>query len=108
MKPQVFLIPALLFFGTSLAAPQENGMLPPGSFKKILVKQLSNSLKNTKDQQYLVQFLSNYKPEFFDDLYKKKGKELADDIDFILTSAGLKTLPNSVGRVPSTSGSHKF
>ncbi|RVD84808.1 uncharacterized protein DFL_003147 [Arthrobotrys flagrans] len=119
MKPQTFLIMALLFLETSLAVPQSyagpaasrrpaniaqrdvEGQLPPGTFKSIMIKQLTASINDPN----IISVLNEYPPKVFDELYQLKGEPLATAIQSLLDSAGLsnRPLPASVGRVPKTS-----
>ncbi|KAF3100429.1 hypothetical protein TWF569_006650 [Orbilia oligospora] len=98
MKPQTFLVATLLFFTTSLAAPQSyadlaggrrgshlvqraEGDLPPGAFKTIMIKQLTAAIKDPK----VISTLEAVPADVFDKLYGLEGAQLATAVKSLLS-----------------------
>ncbi|KAK6511080.1 hypothetical protein TWF481_000002 [Arthrobotrys musiformis] len=96
MKPQSFFITTLLFFTTSLAAPQsyadvagrrsghiiqrDEGDLPPGTFKGIMIKQLTTAIKDSK----VLSTLEAVPADVFDKISRLEGESLATAIKSLL------------------------
>ncbi|KAK6518824.1 hypothetical protein TWF506_005959 [Arthrobotrys conoides] len=97
MKPQAFLLTTLLFFTTTFAAPQSYAGLaggrdahivqrdtevdlPPGTFKGIMIKQLTNAIKDPK----VLSTLNAVPADVFDKVSKLEGESLATAIKSLL------------------------